>query len=1432
MADETQKLGVEVGVKVDGDREIRDLSANIKRWKEDLGRSVNRAQVGSRDLADKLSKAGRSVRGISDEMHRQARAAKDRNEAGKELLGVLGRIKTAEAGSHAWLTKSGKVRRNQIGNVREYLKLVEYGLALQREENRGLEDKKRLRQRIADAEQRLETRRQELVTKGIRAASAEEARASEKRSRSQRQAESTARRLGNEELRDIRRRISFATNMSAQKEGEDRRNERARLKAVNSLFRTETGLAKQRAKTERDEEAARIKGIRGVSEFGQRMDRQRAAEQRKMEREAEGHARRASQGFYTGGQHARQGFSTASSMGAVTTAATAALTGGAVRAIVREALSLDTATALASNHIFNEEGQRGRSASLGDEWRRGWAIPSGIALGRSPAELMRSAGEFAQAGVPQGSIQTVTELASKIAQSMAIPIDAVESPIGRAIAQSPSLRNDPDKIREFMNITAGYAAHTAANRQEIFAFARKGIGSGRLAGLNDAQSMALGAGLIEGGAEGSQAARAVGEIFRDISGLEGREQDAKRRRRTNPRTLTAADRTLLAAPKQLGYASFADASRRIKADPLHLFEFIKRFNRIQDRQKMFSTLKSVFGDEFFAPIANLVENPDIIDRNLGLTDKFTGQNPKVAVIEDGWKLWTGSFQFIVNQMRTVGQALKAELGDELKDLADDIREYVVAFQAEIPAAKTAMYGFKMGLIEGLLGREGTFRDLLRGAFGKPGEFGKLDPKTMFDFARGFGRGLKTAWEELKRVFTAIGKVMGVDTSNAEGIGELAGKLLGLSIALVALRPVVGVVSVISSMAFAVAGFVASLVALKKLLGVTGLGKAAFGAGFLGGSGGLAGLAAKLGPAIALAFAKAPIAVTLAAIAGAIVLGVKIIEWTGFDQWLKRYTDSGTPEEKRSPIEKPRQSLQWWEVDPLFHRQSFEGFDAPGVQIHRASLEVLEDIRDRIRPANDNFGGMYHRASLTGGRGYGSARFQLAALHNPASPNFGGAGSGGGSSGGSGGGGGGGGSGGGGSSGGGNGDNTPIPEGPATGAAKTMLDAISRAEGTVKRGYNEVLGSGRYGLPSKPLTQMTLAEAFRFGRTIKARHGSSSAIGRYQIVGNTMKEAAKGLGLDWNTARFDEATQDRMAQWIARRQGLGAWEGFKHHPRQRAIAAEAMRSGAASQRIDPSNMPAGSGGTANGAPVAGDMSGDQVHRMARSARVMSQQCISLARAVVGSTSSVTTWRRGEAAAAGTLRPGTPIATFMDRNRRLSERYAGGGLGSAGTKRDHAAVFESYIRDAAGKIVGMNVSEQWKGSRGVRRERYMFGDGGHTTHNGSSYYAIRDPSGRYLGGANNPMNRARGGAPGATPGAAASGVPRQTPADAARGAPTPTPANNNASAGQMVRNNGGNSGGVTINVNGYNKNPQELAEDVQRRISQARNWRTHDVEHSAA
>ena len=86
--------------------------------------------------------------------------------------------------------------------------------------------------------------------------------------------------------------------------------------------------------------------------------------------------------------------------------------------------------------------------------------------------------------------------------------------------------------------------------------------------------------------------------------------------------------------------------------------------------------------------------------------------------------------------------------------------------------------------------------------------------------------------------------------------------------------------------------------------------------------------------------------------------------------------------------------------------------------------------------------------------------------------------------------------------------------------------------------------------------------------------------------------------------------------------------------------------------------------------------------------------------------------------------------------LDLRHGGHG-GQPGAGLDHAAIFEKYLRDRVGKIIGMDVEEQYKGSGGAHERAYYFG-GGRGERDAANYAAIKTASGGYLGGRANPMS----------------------------------------------------------------------------------------------
>ncbi|WP_065321782.1 hypothetical protein [Tritonibacter mobilis] len=84
-----------------------------------------------------------------------------------------------------------------------------------------------------------------------------------------------------------------------------------------------------------------------------------------------------------------------------------------------------------------------------------------------------------------------------------------------------------------------------------------------------------------------------------------------------------------------------------------------------------------------------------------------------------------------------------------------------------------------------------------------------------------------------------------------------------------------------------------------------------------------------------------------------------------------------------------------------------------------------------------------------------------------------------------------------------------------------------------------------------LTNMTVDQALQFsnpsgeyGQWVKGKVGRvATPMGAYQVVGTTLRAAKKALGLTGNE-RMSEDLQEKIGQWIYRKQGTGAWEGYK------------------------------------------------------------------------------------------------------------------------------------------------------------------------------------------------------------------------------------------------------------------------------------------------
>ena len=376
--------------------------------------------------------------------------------------------------------------------------------------------------------------------------------------------------------------------------------------------------------------------------------------------------------------------------------------------------------------------------------------------------------------------------------------------------------------------------------------------------------------------------------------------------------------------------------------------------------------------------------------------------------------------------------------------------------------------------------------------------------------------------------------------------------------------------------------------------------------------------------------------------------------------------------------------------------------------------------------------------------------------------------------------------------------TPIPDAPYNGktidglsdkGSKQFAAILGKRESGNRYGIENAYGYvGRWQMGADALAENGYVKR---GTTNRGLHNPSNWTGKGDVRSVEDFKANKGGVQD---TEFGEYTNRHFAQLKAAgviREGMpesevAGWLAAAHlkgvgGAKQLARGhdnVDANGTSASSYRRMMAGV--GSPGDASGTPEAVDP--DVTKRLSalnQPRALKDEECVTLAMKAVGITkgtgiigANVHDWRKGEKAEDGNLQPGTAVSTFLDRHGREADSYAAGSPGGGGTRGahlDHAAVFEKYVTDAAGKKIGMQVAEQFKGSGGIRHRSYMFRNGAYGEGDGSNYHAVKTADGKYLGGANNPMTvkvaREHGDAP--APGLAT--APR-TAEDVARRVPT--------------------------------------------------------------
>jgi hypothetical protein len=667
---------------------------------------------------------------------------------------------------------------------------------------------------------------------------------------------------------------------------------------------------------------------------------------------------------------------------------------------------------------------------------------------------------------------------------------------------------------------------------------------------------------------------------------------------------TPQDRLFLSAPRLLGYGNIksmqADAGGKHGIDGI--VSFLQSFARIEDESKRNQLEEQLgLGEQLRGIIQAFLSSPEKLDRARGVANGAWGQRDGAGdYLTEAQKKQRQSLEYATGVMDSAFESISIgiEKGVKGKVLLPFVKSWEKLGDWSIDHLPKMVDGIIDGFVAGLGYRNFAGKASVQAMIDDiQAQFGRVDWRSVGRdiaiFIKGVGEGFRTVASDIRWVFDKLRAVTGAfGDGGLETLGRLTVEIGAFALALHAFSPVMGVISSV----------VASFRLMRGIL--TGMRTLAS----LSGGGGLVTLGSTL---MSVASGLGAIAVAIEGLMAAGVLQHFTMPWANTDHPIEKFLWGTNPDGTSArpawaggpsgpssttptlPSGAPNPTAQtpsdyWARKNRYLHPSSFEGGDDPN---------NWRNLLTKASYEPSDAGQVARGAMVDTARGISDVKAEIEQTNALLKNAFLSGGGLGGSGGGFGGGGGGSGAGGGtanmryGHSAAGGWNSTP-GTGSFGNPSKSLLDFIAQSEGT--RGYNTSLGFGKYlpGGKEQNLTGMSLNQILALGDGMRRMPGNpnSSALGRYQITGQTIRDLMKRMGLN-GSEKFDEKMQDAMASKLIADEGpraLGRWASLKGG--KMATAQGLLRSGQIASMPDAPGAPGGGGNAGKAVDIAMNMQG--------------------------------------------------------------------------------------------------------------------------------------------------------------------------------------------------------------------------------------------------
>lgn len=622
-------------------------------------------------------------------------------------------------------------------------------------------------------------------------------------------------------MRGLRQRSTFETRMNRQRLAEERavgteqaRQDRARRVAEDAALRQfrdrmnfQARMLRQQASMERDAERARASAIRETMRETRAADRRRADVRRSVSR-----------GFSDGKDVAGRVTDAARSVSLLGTIGAGAL--AKLGSIGLEARSrIDTAEA--NLRMFG-----GQSRDQVNATRSGWLNRSAVEFGFRPADALNAFTETLKAGIPEIAAKDVTRSIMGASAGLDLNVPDTTKLVGRlsTLTQDPS-KFDAGAIDRMLNGLAVVAKVTAADSRELVSSLRRGagvLGSSKMS-VQDLTAF-TGVGISAGMQEG-KAGTFMDFLVNDM---------------VNARTARGQrGKDLSEGFRLLGLGSNASVSRQTAQDPTAVL--LKMFERMarMSPEKAARAANLIGMREWRGEMLMMSKASPMLRQTIDAE-----RDPKNAGhLKQARDERLGTLAGLRSQLTATFDLAWEAVGGGIEDIVREISTFFIDLgkYTDFDVIKAHVHTLIDGFVDGLNFKNIT--EVLQSAFGKPGSLDYSTLKSFFEFAQGFGRGVRQVIDTIKAVVTSF---TGTNMS-ADALGNLSAKVLGFSFALVAIAPYV---AVLGGLAAALGGFAQTVGTIVTTLRAAGLmgGTGAAAGGFLG-----AGAMATAGSLLGVAF---------------------------------------------------------------------------------------------------------------------------------------------------------------------------------------------------------------------------------------------------------------------------------------------------------------------------------------------------------------------------------------------------------------------------------------------------------------------------------------------------------------------------------------------------------------------------------------------------